>query len=289
MIRANSRARRVQARFVPGGRGDEALEPRQLMAAGDFAAVGSNSPNRFVRGHPVPEVLSFDPAAFKAPAGRPLLVRVEVRADPGSTLDPGRASIDGALPRGGTNGIGHSVSLIAVRRGASGIFRVAGDGGSSGAYTAIFRLAGDLNGDFRVTREDLFAFRRRGTASNPAADLDGDGRVNARDLQLARGALGASTSLRPLGLGASLDPADDPDGDGIVASSEVNLLIRTAPNASIVLARAGGVVSYRADAEGYASYRVDLAFGEQSFLISASDEFGQRQEQLITVRRAASS
>ena len=77
-------------------------------------------------------------------------------------------------------------------------------------------LVGDVNGDHKVTAQDMQLMRslKGVSAGQPgyslAADPTADGTINAKDMSLARMNLGAAMTVQPLTLTAGLDPSSEP-------------------------------------------------------------------------------
>jgi membrane-associated phospholipid phosphatase len=145
-------------------------------------------------------------------------------------------------------------------------------------------LAGDVTGDFRVTRADLDGIRSRldtdrGEAGYlRAADVDGDGTVSQIDLDLARKNLGAATSLRTLSVVAGVAPASDPDGNRVVLRPEVALTGQARPGVTVQIdLSADGTFegTSRTDATGRFRLGTTLARGGHDVRVVATDGFGQ--------------
>ena len=83
-------------------------------------------------------------------------------------------------------------------------------------------LVGDVNGDHKVTAQDIRLIRSlKGVkVGQPgyslAADPAAAGTINAEDVSLARLNLGAAMKVEPLMLTAGLDPSSNPDKNGVV-------------------------------------------------------------------------
>ena len=265
--------------------GPERLELRRLMADDAFAVVRGD----IVPGATAEVTLRVLPESFDLPRGVAIL-GLGLHADGDATLDPGRIATTpgaGGLPRlltsrpdadGGTS----ARALVATRTGALPL-ALNGERGTGGAFRLDVTLAGDVDGDGRVTAADLRGVRDRlgdrGADLGPA-DVDGDGRVAARDWWITRFNLGAATDLRPLDLELGLDPADDPDGDGrVAAGAPARLIGTTRPDAAIRVDVGGdGTVEHTAVADASGSFRITLdpASGTLPLRVEAADGFGQR-------------
>lgn len=157
---------------------------------------------------------------------------------------------------------------------------VGGDGTTSGGFTLLFFLAGDVDGNHQVTNDDLAAIRQSmgGRAGEDgfvaAADVNRDGTISRYDLALARSNLGAATSLTPLSITGAISPASDPDGDGVVHSSPAILAGQTTPGASVRALGKG--IRAMANAGGGYQLNVPLSPGPNPIAIQARDRFGQR-------------
>ena len=281
------------------------LEDRTLLSSGmgaRFAVFQGRLSAQAGDGH----AIQVDRFGFRPGRGNQVLLRVDARAADGSSLDPGAVDLASNGPRGvqvvsETDDAGSGkdgVTIAAVGPGALTI-RPTAEGGTQGGYSVGVSLAGDVNGDFRVDRSDLFAIRsafgRMPTEPGPspeAADVDGDGVVGLRDWAIAFRNLGASTSFRPLELTAGVDPSDDPDGDRAVDEDveETALVGKAAPGSTVRL-DVGGDGTFEstavAGADGSFRFDVPLALGANAFAIRAQGPDGQVVESRITVTRGA--
>ncbi|MDG3007669.1 dockerin type I repeat-containing protein [Paludisphaera mucosa] len=279
--------------------GLDRLEDRTLLSGGTRFAVyqgqlTTQSSDAFT--------VQIDRHGFRPARGNQVLLRIDSRAS-GGTLDPGAVDLDSTGPRAvrvvserddagsGTDGI----TVAAAGPGALTI-RPTAEGGTQGGYEVGVSLAGDVNGDYRVDRADLFAIRSAigrtpGSTSAPeAADVDGDGAINLRDWSLAFRNLGAATSIRPLDLTAKVDPSDDPDGDRTVDEdvAETDLIGTAAPGSTIRLDVGGdGTFDATTTAAADGSYRfaVPLNLGVNPFAIQARGPDGQVASTSLSVTR----
>ncbi|WP_422928130.1 dockerin type I domain-containing protein [Singulisphaera sp. PoT] len=293
----NGRPRRQRRRVRPGV---DAIESRVLLTApAPFASFHGqiDAPT----GKPIP--IWVAQGDFGRPLGGRVILRFDAEASGGGNLDPGATNVESSSPRGvqylaRRNDVGNgknSVTLAAVRPGSLAIRPTAEDG-TKGGYSVGVSLAGDVNGDSRVNRSDLFAIRaaigKTADASGvaPGTDVNGDGRVGVPDLLIALRNLGASTQIRPLDVTFGIDPAADPDGDGRVDSAQVDVVGKATPGARVRLDFGGDGTFDRtatADASGRYRFTVPLAAGANVFEVEATDRFGQKAESRITITRGA--
>ena len=245
----------------------------------------------------------IDRFGFRPAQGNQVLLRIDAQAAQDGALDPGAVELESNGPRpvqvlssrgDSARGTG-SVVVAAVGPGSLAV-RPTAEGGTEGAYEVGVSLAGDVNGDFRVDRADLFAIRSAfgrspdSSSGLELADVDGDGEISLRDWNLAFRNFGAATSFRPLELTAGVDPSDDPDGDGAVGGDveETELVGRTRPGSTVNLDADGDGVfetSAVAGADGSYSFTVPLVVGANPFAIQAISPDGQVVVSMLTVTR----
>ena len=185
------------------------------------------------------------------------------------------------LPDGG------SVSLVSLKRGAYKV-EVAG-GNTVGKWQLDVFLAGDVNGDFKVTAHDvetLYAALLQGNASPEllaVGDSNRDGLISFFDVEVAQYNMGTSTSTRPLTLSAQLAAASDTGvaGDNIVGMGDVQIVGHSLPRAHVSLDVDGdGFDDGRAFAKSHSeptnfALAAPLNPGTNSIRVQASDSFGQ--------------
>ncbi|MDX2035347.1 MAG: hypothetical protein SFX72_01750 [Isosphaeraceae bacterium] len=178
--------------------------------------------------------------------------------------------------------VGSTLALSWVKAGSLSAV-VASEAGHSGAYAVQAFLAGDADGDFRVTNADLQRIRslRRVRSTDArydlAADVDRNGIINDGDAKLARSNLGASTQVRPLGLTSSVETGELVGG--FVVGRALAVVGSTSPLAELRLEQGGDgrpATSLIADASGSYRFPVDVDPGTTSFRVTASDVFGER-------------
>jgi hypothetical protein len=149
----------------------------------------------------------------------------------------------------------------------------------TGPLSLHVSLVGDVNGDNKVTGQDLQLLKSlKGTtvgqpgyslASNPT----GTGTITKKDVIFARQNLGASMPSQPLALTAGLDPASDPDGNGVVTTPSLTISGLTAPGATVQLDQgATGTFSQAttADTEGHYQFQVVIPIGVTTFTVQAT-------------------
>lgn len=169
--------------------------------------------------------------------------------------------------------------------------RIQGQDGTTGAWTLNAFLVGDANGDFRVDGKDIALIRSlhgkaAGTTDYVAeADINRDGMINGKDVDCARQNGGAAVRIRPLVVGASLDPTSDPDSNGVVLQSNIVLVGQTTPGASVRLGGDGMATQHaNADTRGHFQFHTTLATGMNTLHVQARDAFGQKTETDQVVR-----
>lgn len=259
----------------------EAVEPRTMLSgvAGTFAVLHQPA------GSSTPLTIDLGGGAFRRGAGGRVLVTIVDTSDDGASA-PGAMALKAAAR-------GSSERELAAHSGgprgdliealSPGRFSVAvGAGGESGS-TLEFRLAGDVNGDFRVDGRDLRALRARIKAgadgSDPgAADGDGDGVISRADLRLASRNLGAATTIRPLAATAGLDGASDPNGDGVVVIPGVTIRGAARPGTEVRLVGGGGASvgpSVATGKGGTFTATATVPMGDSTVYALVTDRFGQ--------------
>jgi|GEM_PF-799298 len=285
----------------------ESLENRQLLTDGIFARLtGAITPTQRVDVRPF--TVSPDDFAFPAATGGPVLMTVTIVATGNRSLDPAAVRI---VPTGGSpapqilaqrqdnpaspnSRIGRSATATVALAPGSYELQVRADRNTSGPYAALFRLAGDVNGDFQVNQIDQNAYnqqlQRRAPQRPPANfDLNLDGRLTLADSKIAALNLFSSTRIRPvsfLTLGVARE--FDPNGDGIVTDGRIVLTGVTQPGSTVRLDQGDdGVFDQTtiADASGRYGFTVDLPFGATNFRVETRDAFGQRFVSDLQVRR----
>jgi hypothetical protein len=148
----------------------------------------------------------IDPAEFDVVQGK-VMLGLQVNAAAGTGLLPAPVTVLDAqghavapVPGQTTRSSGgESLALVELGYGAYHV-QVAGVGGSAGNYQFAAFLAGDVNGDRHVTKQDGDLLR--GLLNTPAtassydldADVNLDGRITGFDLSLHQRNLGAATS-----------------------------------------------------------------------------------------------
>ncbi len=281
-------------------RGCEQLERRELLAA--WPDVFARFEGEIVAGEAVdvyPVLIRRQD--FAAPRGA-LVMGFDLRAADGSLFDPGTLTL--LLNRPGDARILHrdpealnavaSVLLADVRGGSYGI-EVRADAGLIGPYELGWYLAGDVNGDGRVTARDTAQIRgnlgqRTGAPGVPlAADVDRDGRVTQDDLRFARMNLGAGTRIRPIALQVGIDGRKaDPEGNGLITRGDVEITGRTTRNSRIqVDVGNDGSFEVTAQADRAGRFRVTalVGMGRTTIRVVATDELGQTTDELLRVVR----
>jgi hypothetical protein len=258
--------------------------------------------NRFVPVHGVDSItIDVTRDAFRM-HGKTLVLGFDFQGTGQSPLDPGLiqitpshgAKVLSQVHTSSPGGGDESVVLVQVRPSRY-VIQVSGASGTGGSYRLDAYLAGDASGDFNVNRQDLRTIRSHfGARLNQpgylaSADVDGDGTIGRRDRSLARKNLGGSTTVRPLGLSASVDPTSDPTGHSLVTRSDITIAGQTEAGATVGL-RQGNPGEFSqvtsADLSGSFQFAVNVGVGVTPFQIVASDLFGQQAEFDLTVTRA---
>ena len=157
-----------------------------------------------------------------------------------------------------------------------------------------YRLAGDVDGSYDVSRADLDLIRTamrtpsalsREQVAN--ADVDGNRFVDARDLELASANLGAATSIRPLRLAVGIDPAT-PSHRGVVRLASGRIGAQTAAGATVVFGNTATGQSLRDIANPDGSAVVDLPLRRSTrnpIDVTVRDSFGQTAHRRLVVEQ----
>ncbi|MFM8893586.1 MAG: dockerin type I domain-containing protein [Planctomycetia bacterium] len=160
--------------------------------------------------------------------------------------------------------------------------------------TVEYRLAGDVDGSYDVSRTDLDLIRTamrtpsvlsREQVAN--ADVDGSRVVDARDLELASANLGAATSVRPLHLAVGIDPAT-PSHGGVVRLPSGRIGAQTAAGATVVFGNTATGQRLRKTAGPDGSAVVDLSLRRSTrnpIDVTVRDSFGQAAERRLVVEQ----
>ena len=301
--RAVRNPKRRSASRRPARPGCEGLEARGLLAAGlnSFAAIPIGAP----AGPTGTTAVAFQvtPGAFTASRTKSVWLRIDDAGADGSAGPPLGAVTGTMVTRRGTVNRGEPTFRLPnnqelVRVGFGRYTLEVGPvapGASAGSVN--FALAGDATGAYGVGAGSLAAIRadlgkRAGMAGyNPAADVNGNGVVNAEDLRLARGNLGATTTVRPLGL--SVTTVTTPTGPLL---DERTVVVQTGAGAAVSAAAVEtAAVAATADASGSASFQAAALWkaddGSENLSafeveVKATDAFGQSVLGAFPVRSA---
>ncbi|QEH34685.1 Pseudomonalisin precursor [Aquisphaera giovannonii] len=270
------------------------LEPRVVLSA-----AGAINPFALVQGYAGGSGKKIQAAQirvgrldFSIP-NRPVLLRFDMGA--GSPPEA-VARLQGVKPLVGAHPGPLVTSQSAIGRQGSRLARLqpgvfdlglVGKGSSSSAmYQVNISLAGDVDGTYSVTRQDLAQIRAlSGTPSSstnylPAADVNDDGVINGADLKLAAQNLGASTTLRPVTLQIGQDLVRQSGSDDLYR--RITGTTNGAAGVTVSLAStgaAGSPVAVTPDALGrFASLATALGGPDAPFTVqaTATDAFGQR-------------
>ena len=232
-------------RSAPGLRpGTEALERRELLSA-DASMLAQS---------PMAPATPSDPAAMTMHVSRSeftfhndrVLLSLAIQAPAGSsgpmtmTMTPQKGSSEKILSKNNEpSGGARDVFVVSVGPGNYVVQAEMPD--ATGPLQLSMSLVGDVNGDHKVTAQDIRLIRSLKGLSvgqpgySLAADPTAAGTINAKDVFLARINLGAAMKVEPLALTAGLDPSSNPDGNGVVTSPNVTISGQTAPGATVKL------------------------------------------------------
>jgi triacylglycerol esterase/lipase EstA (alpha/beta hydrolase family) len=268
------------------------LESRDLMTAdtlGVFAIQQGTlaSPNQSVS-----EKFLIQRDTFRASNVGPIMLRLETSLGSNqtslgpinlnSTQNPvGRRALTSTWQsKTGDGGL-----LARVRNGSYVLSAGYGASNLNGEFTIDYRLAGDVDGSFHVTAQDLALIRsgiKLPSSLTPEqfanADVDGSGVINSRDLQLARSNLGAATHIRPLTLDAAIGAAT-PHHNNVVRVSTGQIVATTSTGgASVIFTNTltGEQLQRYAGPSGQAQASLHLEASKVNRIdVSATDTFGQ--------------
>jgi hypothetical protein len=232
--------------------------------------------------------LGFGPATvgfLARPADGSDFAPAPVKVESLNPFDRGRrmpvAESRPALPDGG------SVALVPLKRG---VYKVEVAGGDTvGKWQLDVFLAGDVNGDFKVTAEDVGTLYEALLAGNASPELlavgdsNRDGFISILDVQVAQDNRGSATSTRPLTVSAQLAAESDSGvaGDNIVGLGDVQIVGRTLPRAHVGLDvdgdgfDDGGAFAKSNNEPTNFKLNAALSHGANSIRVRASDNFGQ--------------
>jgi len=213
--------------------------------------------------------------AIQAPAGSRGPVTMTMTAQKGSSE---KILAENNQPSGGAR----DVFVVSVTPGNYVVQAEMPD--ATGPLQLNMSLVGDVNGDHKVTAQDIRLIRSlKGVkVGQPgyslAADPTAAGTINAEDVSLARLNLGAAMKVEPLMLTAGLDPSSNPDMNGVVTSSNVTISGQTQPGATVRLDQ-GDTGTFTqtttADAQGNYHFAVSVGIGVTPFQVEA-DAGGQQ-------------
>lgn len=296
--RENSR-RKLQIR--PTG---EMLEDRQMLTGGAGSIFALVPGEVTAAKQPATHTFTINNDSFTL-KNRGMTLGIDIAAAGTSKVQPKVSSVENTsgkplritYPVGGvlkarstTGGIDARNGAVLVpisnvpSQGVSLTTQVTGDGGTTGRFLLGYYLPGDANGDGAVKQDDIKAI----TSAMGAivgdknyvfdADTNRDGRIGLNDLTLARKNLGVSTTISPV-LSANLDPISD-SGTANRETVYQNVVFngQASPGATITYAEKDGktpAVTTTAISDGQYQLTVGLAEGSNSFVVTATDRFGQ--------------
>src|SRR4051812_48853695 len=215
----------------------EPVEPRTMLsgASGVFATIDQAA------GSTTGCTIDLTAPAFRRTADGKLLVTIVCSSTGGGIAPMSRIPVEslsgGRSVRALSEQVGES-QAVCVAALAPGPYEVNSDSPAASRFS--FRLAGDVNGDFRVGDRDLVLLKKLvrsgdSAVSLGAVDVNGDGKLSKADLRLAALNRGAVTSTRPLIASAKLDASSDPNGDGVVVTPSVTIRGTAAPGSKVQL------------------------------------------------------
>jgi exo-beta-1,3-glucanase (GH17 family) len=265
--------------FLPELRNE--LEIRLLLASSPFATIEGSLPADG-RGRLI--TIRIEPSSFQLTDGRALFT-FAVRDDDGRAVRIGPIKGQGGRAPSGSLPIATGGRLAALGYGTY-TFRVGAGRSNLQDFTVNVGLAGDVDGNFQVTRSDLKAIRAnlgRSSVNAPhsAADVNANNRIGTQDLALASRNLRDATSLRPLTVDlAPLQLAPE--------RRLVRIVARSQPGALVTFLQPGIPGAVRAaDASGQAAFTALVPVGTTILSAIATDRFGQVVTEIETVQRAA--
>ncbi|MGI9177402.1 MAG: dockerin type I repeat-containing protein, partial [Pirellulales bacterium] len=277
---------------VRRGLGLESLEPRGLFSATGLGVFAVHQAHRTDSAPTAAAGLTIHADDFQlAASGRVLLKIDSLVGASGAGLTQLSVTPSSAVPQ---TPVRHGGLLAHVVPGSYTLKAHFGLAPANTDYQVRYRLAGDVDGSFAVTADDLDLIRtgiqRPATLTRPQfanADVDGDGAIRIRDLELATANLGASTTVRPLELVAGID-AGTPSHNGVVRLPAGRIAAGTSSRATVIFANAatGERLRRTADLAGKTTAAVRLrASADNSITVTAEDSFGQRVLRRLTVRQ----
>jgi hypothetical protein len=285
----------------------ESLESRALLTSGAGNTFAMVTGTVTEANKAATETFRIDPSEFTAPK-RSVTLGIDVAAASGSSLSPLVTSVqDGTGKREiaqirsiygsavGDDAAGTLASALLVNlnlktakggafQGTSFQVEVEGQDNTTGGFLLGYYLPGDVDGDGSVTKADIKSIKAAKNAElgdtnyNFNADTNRDGRINGSDVNLAQKNLGVRTVVQPV-VKANLDPASD---SGVANRETVyqNAIFNGTgtPGASVSYTETESktpAVSTTIAADGTYSLTIPLAEGDNTFLVSAKDKFGQ--------------
>jgi hypothetical protein len=298
--RRRRKSARRPARFERKIRsGFETLEERRLLASAPLPfAIFSGFiaiPNQKAS-----IAMSVGPGSFHIPS-KQVLLELVVENDSLDAYSPGPiqiASKTGAKLVAATTGrtvggVRESTALVRVSTGSLTV-KVSALAGSIGNFGLNVFLAGDVNGDFRVSQQDVNTIKsligKRSVSPGllASADLNEDGKITQADVNLAQANLNASTPVRPLYLSTSVARQFDPTGTGLVSQPNIVITGVTEPRVVVSLYDINhptAVTHVTADTTGHFQVPFTVGVGFTFVQATASDAFGQHGTFRLTIDR----
>lgn len=279
--------------------GVEACEKRELMAADTLGVFAQQVGEVATPNGSASQPIVLDRAGFRTAQAGTVLMRIT--SDDLTHLGPlslntTQNPVHGRpVPSVWQRSSGPGFLLAHARLGSYVLATGYGSTGLPTRSTVRYQLAGDVDGSFVVTHDDLALIRtamRNPASLSPAeranADVDGNGTVNLADLKLARSNFGAATTIRPLMVTAGISDQTPHSGNVIRVANGV-LRAQTTPGARVIFADPvqGQQVVTTADAQGIA--QATLPFPDEtvrSIRVLVQDRsFGQSASQTLSVER----
>lgn len=287
--------------------GVDSLEDRRLMSA-DMGSTFAIVPGEVTAAGAKSTVdVKIDPGYFTgATRGGRIVLGVDVAADPNSQVKPQIVSVESSNGRRVSVQHARYANTLVKAQGlltpqstavtftvpvpkagqAPATYKVDVKGltEGTGKYLLGFYLPGDVNGDGKVTNDDITTMAskigQKSTDKGYAFDADAnrDGKIDVRDLRIASQNLGASTIVSPVA-SVNLDPASDTGISDRVTNQRVVKFTGTAtPNATVVfteLNKNSPGATATVGPDGKYSVNVQLGDGSNTFQVATTDAFGQ--------------
>jgi hypothetical protein len=275
----------------------EFLEPRCLMASNVFAQFQGQIAES---GQAQTWQISIRPTDFSLAGGKSI-IGLHALSDSGSSLKPTaievRSVSSGAiLPAQFSTILKGGRESLNLTEFVPGEYQltVRGTAGTTGSFRLETYLAGDANGDRQLTTADanlirsIYGAQFGDSRYSIEADANLDGLISAFDLSTWTRNNGDSTSLRTLSIDtlyASPSPTVLPNGSLLTNQQVGKLQGQSLPNVSVRLTNLASNSSFVATANslGYFEFATNLNEGENAYLVTVADQFGQSVKTPFTI------